>query len=73
MPKLDPFTQKRIARFVEDHRRQSGQLPVLQDFEKSGISREQVDAAVRDGIIEQFYVTLTNGTILKGYKIKSEV
>jgi hypothetical protein len=70
LAKVDPFTLKRIERFIEKHRSASGQLPSLQDFEKAGIDRDTVKAAERQGAIEEFYVTLTNGTILKGYKIR---
>jgi hypothetical protein len=67
---LDPFTSKRITRFIEDHRASSGALPTLKDFEAAGLPRELIDQAVRKDLIELFYVTLTNGTIVKGYKIK---
>jgi hypothetical protein len=67
---MDPFTSKRITRFIEDFRRNSGALPTLKDFEAAGFARELIDTAVKKNIIELFYVTLTNGTIVKGYKIK---
>lgn len=70
MAKLDVFTQKRLTRFVEEFQNKTGQLPVLQDFERAGIARAVVDLAIKDGLIEQFYVTLSNGTIVKGYKIR---
>lgn len=67
---LDPFTSKRITRFIEDHRKASGSLPTLKDFETAGFARKLIDQAVRKDLIEQFYVMLTNGTVVKGYKIK---
>lgn len=69
MSKLDPFTERRILKFVGDHRGAEGSLPTLKDFDAAGFGKEIVDAAVKQGLIEQFYVTLTNGTIVKGYKI----
>jgi hypothetical protein len=30
-----------------------------------------VEDAVRDGAIEEFYVTLVNVTVMKGYKLRS--
>lgn len=69
MARLDPFTTRRIIKFVQDHRTGSGQLPTLKDFEENGFARDLVENAVKDGLIEQFYVTLTNGTVVKGYKI----
>jgi hypothetical protein len=70
--KLDPFTRKRIERFIEKHRSSSGQLPSFQDFERGGFDRELIKVAERQGFIEEFYVTLTNGTIIKGYKVRSD-
>ncbi|MBC7385384.1 MAG: hypothetical protein H7301_04360 [Cryobacterium sp.] len=69
MPKLDPFTQKRLERFIEDFRRANGELPTLEELAKSGFDRSCVDAAVRQEVIVEFYVTLTNGVIKKGYKL----
>ncbi len=70
MSRIDPFTAKRITRFVEEFRARSGQLPTLQDFEKSQISRSTVDQAVREKILELAYINLTNGPMVKGYKVK---
>ncbi len=69
--KPDPFTLKRIEKFIEKHRTASGQLPSLQDFETNGFSRDVIKDAERGGAIEECYVTLTNGTVIKGYKLKS--
>jgi len=71
MPRLDPFTSRRITKFIEEFRQSSGILPTLQDFEKAGFARELVDQAVKHQLIEQFYVTLTSGTVVKGYKIRT--
>ena len=68
--KLDPFTEKRLTRFIEEYRKKSGQLPTLKDFEAVGLGKETVELAVKQEMIEQFYVTLTTGTILKCFKIK---
>jgi len=66
---MDLFTQRRIFRFIEEYRVKSGQLPTHQDLESAGFAREQIKEALKEKIIEEFYVTLTNGTIMKGYKI----
>lgn len=71
MSKLDPFTQRRLLRFVENWREKGGVLPTLQDFDKAGFSKELVNQAVREKLLEEFYVTLTNGTVVKGYKCVS--
>ncbi len=71
MPRLDPFTSRRLTKFIEDYRSSSGVLPTLQDFERAGFSRELIDEAVKQQLIEQFYVTLTSGTVVKGFKIRT--
>lgn len=70
MSKLDPFTQRRLLRFIADHRGEEGTLPTLRDLETAGFAKELVEAAIKQGLIEMFYVTLTNGSVVKGYKIK---
>lgn len=68
MARLDPFTQKRLTRFIDDFRTRSGVLPTLQDLEKAGFDRTLIDLAVRQKVVAQYYVTLTSGTIVKGFK-----
>lgn len=65
--KLDILTERRIAKFINDHRTKTGELPTLQDFERQGISEEILKAAVKAGLIEKRYITLTNGAIMKSY------
>jgi hypothetical protein len=65
---IDLFTRKRLVRFVEDHRTKSGQLPTFADMEHAGFDRGLVKEAIRLKIVEEFYVTLTNGTVVKGFK-----
>jgi hypothetical protein len=65
---IDPFTRKRMVRFVEDHRAKSGELPTFGDLEKAGFDRAMVKEAVRLKLIEEFYLTLTNGSVVKGFK-----
>ena len=67
---VDPFTQKRMAKFVEDYRQKSGQLPTIRDFEAAGFDRTTIDSAIKMKLIEEFYVTLTSGTIVKTYKVR---
>lgn len=65
---IDPFTRKRILHFIENHRANHGQLPTLNDLDQNGFNKETVKAAIKAKVIEEFYVTLTNGTVVKGYK-----
>lgn len=67
---LDTFTLKRLLKFIERHRQATGELPMLSDFEKEGFEKAFVQRAERAGQIEQFYITLTDGSIRKGYKLK---
>ena len=69
MSKTDPFTLRRLEKFIEDYRVRTGQLPTLQDFETGGFAKAVIDPLVRDELLVQLYVTLTNGTIVKGYKL----
>ncbi|OFZ19093.1 MAG: hypothetical protein A2X94_10105 [Bdellovibrionales bacterium GWB1_55_8] len=66
---LDPFSAKRLARVIQDHQARSGQLPTYQDLAAAGFSREHVKEAIRQKLIEEFFVTLTNGTIVKGFRV----
>jgi hypothetical protein len=70
--RIDPFTARRIQKFIENYRVSSGQLPTLTDFDEAGFPKEKVEDAVKDDLIEEFYVTLTSGTIRKGYKLKQD-
>jgi hypothetical protein len=69
MKKLDPFSTRRLQRFIPEFRLRTGQLPTKRDLEENGFESTQIDAAVRDGVIERLYVTLTNGTIVKGFTL----
>jgi hypothetical protein len=64
---LDPFTERRVRRFIEEFRVKTGQLPTLRDFQESGITEDVVKGAIKAKLIEERYVTLTSGTIVKGY------
>ena len=72
MASLDVFTRKRLERFIETFRRSSGQLPTLRDLEEAGFADSVVKTALKTRVIERFYVTLTNGTIVKGFKLGSD-
>ncbi len=70
MSKIDPFTEKRLIRFVEKFRMQTGQLPTLKDLSEGGFSQTQVESALKMNLLEQFYVTLSNGSIVKTFKLR---
>jgi len=72
MPKLDPFTRRRLEKFVLGFRENQGQLPTLNDCEAAGFDKPTIDQAVKEKCLGEFYVTLTNGTIVKGYKVVSD-
>ena len=69
MAHADAFTLRRLTRFVDGFRSRTGQLPTLKDFADGGFASEIVDRALKDKWIERFYVTLTNGTVVKGFKV----
>jgi hypothetical protein len=67
---MDTFTLQRIRKFVVDFRIRSGQLPTLADLESAGFPKSAVEMAKKKKLIEEFYLTLTSGAIVKGYKVK---
>jgi len=38
-------------------------------LDEHGFSEDLVKTALKKGLIERFYVTLTNGTVVKGFKL----
>ena len=70
--RIDPFTRKRLEKFVLEFRDSSGILPTLADLAAAGFDKKKVDDAIHDKLIVEFYVTLTNGTVVKGYKLHVE-
>lgn len=68
---MDSFTQRRLVKFVSDFRAKSGTPPSLKDFEGDGFSKELIELAVKENLLEMFYVNLTSGTIVKTYRLKS--
>ena len=69
MKTVDPFTQRRLRKVIEDFRAKSGQLPTHANLIENGFDHDTIKAALKAGMIEEFYVTLTNGTVVKGYKV----
>lgn len=66
---MDPFSLKRLARFVSEYRKTTGELPTAKELEVEGFSSEDIQFALKKKVIEELYVTLTNGTIVKGFKV----
>lgn len=66
---MDALTRQRVRRFVSDFRTRTGQLPTLKDFAAAGFDKKAVERCVRDKVLQEMYVTLTNGVIVKGYKV----
>jgi hypothetical protein len=71
MGTLDLFTGKRLQKFVTDHRQKTGQLPTHQDLMANGFAEEVIKDGLKQKIIEEFYVSLSTGTVVKGYKLYS--
>ena len=66
--KPHPFTERRLVQFADTFRERHGQLPTLADFEAGGFPAEWVEGAVKKKQLVSLYVTLTNGSIVRGYK-----
>lgn len=69
----DAFTLKRLEKFVLEHRQKTGALATIQDITKVGFSENDITFAKKKKILEELYVTLTNGVIVKGYKVKTDL
>ena len=65
---LDPFTQRRLARWIDAFRASKGELPTRQELVSAGYTKDQIQAALKSKLLVELYVTLTNGTIVKVYK-----
>ena len=69
--RLDLFSARRLEKVILDHRTTTGELPTLTELATAGFLKSKVDDAIHDGLIEEFYVTQTNGVVRKGYKLKN--
>jgi hypothetical protein len=69
--KPDPFTLHRLCREAKRHRDAHATLPTLRDFEALGFPKDVVDAAVKAGHLVELYVPMTNGALVKGYKVRT--
>jgi hypothetical protein len=69
--KPDPFTFHRLCRETKRYRDAHATLPTLRDLEALGFSKDVVDAAVKAGHLVELYVPMTNGALVKGYKIRT--
>ena len=56
---------------MEHDRRSAARQPTLKDFEGAGFAPALVARAVREEKLQELYVTLTTGAIVKGYKVRS--
>ena len=66
---LDQITKRRILNFIREFKTKTGELPTFRDLEEARFSDEIVKQAVKDGLIEELFVTLTSGTIVKGFRV----
>lgn len=69
---IDRFTQERLKKWITEYRKSTGQFPTLTDLETAHFDRSMIDRAVRSQILEEHYVTQTNGVIRKGYSIREK-
>ena len=67
---LDQFTGRRILKFITDFKIKTGELPTYQNLEENGFDTDTIKQAIKDELIEELFVTLTNGTIVKGFRVR---
>lgn len=68
---MDIFSQSRLKKIILEHRQRHAQFPTLKELEGYGFDKEAVAQALKENIIEQLYVNMTTGAVVKVYKIKS--
>ena len=66
---LDQITKRRILNFIRGFKTKTGELPTFRDLEEGRFGEDIVKQAVKDGLIEELFVTLTSGTIVKGFRV----
>ena len=66
--RLDAFSLRRLEKVVAGHRARTGELPTFRDLEAAGFAPELLKRAVRDGHLTELFVTLSNGSVVKGFK-----
>ena len=67
---MDLFTKSRLKKIIIEHRQKKAQLPTLKDLEKYGFSKAEVDLGVKEKWLEQLYVNLNTGAVVKVFKLK---
>jgi hypothetical protein len=70
--KLDLFTRRRLQKAIKETRVKTGELPTRKDLLQQGFTEETIESGIRSKTIEEFYVTLTSGTIVKAFKVIDE-
>lgn len=67
---LDTFTKTRIKKIISEHRKRHAQLPTLKDLEKYGLSKKEIELGMKEKWLDQLYVNLTTGAVVKVFKVK---
>ncbi len=67
---MDLFTKTRIKKTVLEHRKAHAQFPTLKDLERYGFSKKEIDKAVKEKWLDQLYVNLTTGAVVKVFRVK---
>lgn len=67
---MDTFTKSRIKKIISEHRTKYAQLPTLKELEKYGFSKKDIELGIKEQWLEQLYVNLTTGAVVKVFKVK---
>jgi len=67
---VDTFTKNRIKKVISDHRKSYGQLPTLKDLKNQGFAKKEIEVGIKEMWLEQLYVNLTSGAVVKVIKVK---
>ena len=69
---VDPFSLKRLKKFVEEFRARTGQYATQRDLESANFDGETLKAALKKKVVQELYVTMTSGAVVKVFKASED-
>lgn len=66
---LDDFTYQRITRLIDAHKKTFGRDISEAEVAAAGVGNQELDALVRQGIIDKYQVTTGKGTVENRFKL----
>ena len=63
---------KRLQKYVREFRDREARLASAGDLDAAGFDASVVASAVKEGLIDELYSTLTTGAVVKGFKCRED-